>query len=215
MSFLNNTYITLDAVITKKGRECLAKNDGSFNITQFALADDEVDYTLYNPLHPLGSAYYGEAIENMPILEAVIDETQIMQSKLVTLPRGTSKIPIISIGYDAILLKQGASINISPQTLNYFNTTNVIESDGYILTIQDVRFVSNFRGVGLTNTTMTSDNLFLGTQISKSEIGTSFSITATNLNTLFTNTTTITTSCTVVGKNSGARITIPLTITKV
>jgi hypothetical protein len=62
---------------------------------------------------------------------------------------------------------------------------------------------------------MTSDNLFLGTQISKSEIGTSFSITATNLNTLFTNTTTITTSCTVVGKNSGARITIPLTITKV
>jgi len=215
MSFLNNTYITLDAVITKKGRECLAKNDGSFNITQFALADDEVDYTLYNPSHPLGSAYYGEAIENMPILEAVIDETQIMQSKLVTLPRGTSKIPIISIGYDAIILKQGASINISPQTLNYLNTTNVIESDGYILTIQDVRFVSNFRGVGLATTITQNDNLFVGTQISKSEIGTSFSITATNLNTLFTDTTSITTSCTVVGKNSGARITIPLTITKV
>lgn len=214
MSFLNNNYITLDAVITKKGRECLAKNDGSFNITQFALADDEVDYTLYNPSHPLGSAYYGEAIENMPILEAVIDETQIMQSKLVTLPRGTSKIPIISIGYDAIVLKQGASINISPQTLNYLNTSNVIESDGYILTIQDVRFVSNFRGVGLATTTQT-DNLFVGTQISKSEIGTSFSITATNLNTLFSDTTSITTSCTVVGKNSGARITIPLTITKV
>jgi len=214
MSFLNNNYITLDAVITKKGRECLAKNDGSFNITQFALADDEVDYTLYNPLHPLGSAYYGEAIENMPILEAVIDETQIMQSKLVTLPRGTSKIPIISIGYDAIILKQGASINISPQTLNYLNTSNVIESDGYILTIQDVRFVSNFRGVGLATATQT-DNLFVGTQISKSEIGTSFSITATNLSTLFVDTTTITTSCTVVGKNSGARITIPLTITKV
>jgi hypothetical protein len=214
MSFLNNNYITLDAVITKKGRECLAKNDGSFNITQFALADDEIDYTLYNPLHPLGSAYFGEAIENMPILEAVIDETQIMQSKLVTLPRGTSKIPIISIGYDAIILKQGASINISPQTLNYLNTSNVIESDGYILTIQDVRFVSNFRGVGLATTTQT-DNLFVGTQISKSEIGTNFSITATNLNTLFVDTTTITTSCTVVGKNSGARITIPLTITKV
>lgn len=214
MSFLNNNYITLDAVITKKGRDCLAKNDGSFNITQFALADDEVDYTLYNPSHPLGSAYYGEAIENMPILEAVIDETQIMQSKLVTLPRGTSKIPIISIGYDAIILKQGASINISPQTLNYLNTSNVIESDGYILTIQDVRFVSNFRGVGLVTPTQT-DNLFVGTQISKSEIGTSFSITATNLNTLFVDTTTITTSCTVVGKNSGARITIPLTITKV
>lgn len=215
MSFLNNTNITVDAILTKKGKELLAKNDGSFKITQFALADDEIDYTLYNPNHPLGSAYYGEAIENMPILEAVVDETQIMQSKLVTLPRGTSKIPIISIGYDAITLKQGASLNISPQTLNYLNSTNVIESDGYILTVQDIRFLSNFRGVGIVTNVPSTDNLFTGTKLSKSEIGTSFTITATNLDTLFTNTTTITTSVTVVGKNSGARITIPLTITQV
>ena len=215
MSFLNNTNITVDAILTKKGKELLAKNDGSFKITQFALADDEVDYTLYNPNHPLGSAYYGEAIENMPILEAVVDETQIMQSKLVTLPRGTSKIPIISVGYDAITLKQGASLNISPQTLNYLNSTNVIESDGYILTIQDIRFLSNFRGVGIVTATSSTDTLFTGTKLSKSEIGTSFTITATNLDALFTDSTTITTSITVVGKNSGARITIPLTITQV
>ena len=214
MSFLNNTYITVDAILTKKGRELLAKNDGSFKITQFALADDEIDYTLYDPNHPNGSAYFGEVIENMPILEAVIDETQIMQSKLVTLPRGTSKIPIISIGYDAITLKQGASLNISPQTLNYLNTSNVIESDGYILTIQDIRFLSNFRGVGLANTTVT-DTIYTGTKLSKSELGTSFSLTATNLDTLFTDGTSITTSIIVVGKNSGARLNIPLTITQV
>jgi hypothetical protein len=73
--------------LTKKGRELLAKGDGTFNITQFALGDDEIDYTIYNPSHPSGSAYYGEAIENMPLLEAFPDETQIMKYKLATLPK--------------------------------------------------------------------------------------------------------------------------------
>ena len=63
MGFLNNTTVTLDAILTKKGRELLARGDGSFRITQFALSDDEVDYTLYNPTHPSGSGFYGEAIE--------------------------------------------------------------------------------------------------------------------------------------------------------
>ena len=91
MGYLDNSVVTIDAILTKKGRELLARNDGSFRITQFAMADDEVDYTLYNPNHPSGSAFYGEAIENMPVLEAFPDETQIMKYKLMTLPRGTSK----------------------------------------------------------------------------------------------------------------------------
>ena len=82
MGYLNNQVVTIDAILTKKGRELMAKNDGSFIITQFALADDEIDYTQYNPTHPSGSAYYGEAIDNMPLLEAFPDESQIMKYKL-------------------------------------------------------------------------------------------------------------------------------------
>jgi len=52
MGYLDNTIVTVDAILTKKGRELLARGDGTFNITQFALADAEVDYTLYNPNHP-------------------------------------------------------------------------------------------------------------------------------------------------------------------
>jgi len=59
MGYLNNQVITVDAILTKKGRELLARNDGSFRITQFAVSDDEIDYTLYNPTHPSGSTYYG------------------------------------------------------------------------------------------------------------------------------------------------------------
>ena len=95
MGYLDNSSITVDAILTKRGRELLARNDGSFMITQFALGDDEIDYTLFNENHPNGSQYSGEAIENMPLIEAIPDETNIMKSRLVTLNRGTSVIPFI------------------------------------------------------------------------------------------------------------------------
>ena len=119
MGYLNNSIVTVDAILTTKGRQLLAQADGSFRITQFALADDEIDYTLYNPTNPSGSAYYGEAIQNMPLLEAFPNETQVMKYKLVTLPRGTAKLPILDLGFSAITIKQGASLAVNPQTLNY------------------------------------------------------------------------------------------------
>ena len=139
MGYLNNSVITVDAILTTKGRQLLAQNDGSFRITQFALADDEVNYTLYNPDHPSGSAYYGEAIVNMPLLEAFPLETQIMKYKLTTLPRGTARMPILDLGYTSIIIKQGASLAITPQTLNYFGG-NTFESSGYTFTISDVDY---------------------------------------------------------------------------
>ena len=95
MGYLNNAVITVDAILTTKGRELLARNDASFQITQFALGDDEIDYTLYNPSHPSGSAFYGQAIDGMPLLEAFPEESQIMKFKLATLPRGTAKLPVL------------------------------------------------------------------------------------------------------------------------
>ena len=144
MAILNNNTVTVDAILTAKGRELLARNDGSFRITQFSLADDEVDYTLYNPQHPSGSAFYGQAIEAMPVMEAFPDDTQIMIYKLATLPRGTSKLPVINVGYNSISLKQGATLTITPQTLNYLGATSTFEANGYAITISDVRFLSTF-----------------------------------------------------------------------
>lgn len=217
MAILNNTTVTVDAILTKKGRELLARNDGSFQITQFSLADDEIDYTLYNPSHPSGSAFYGEAIENMPMLEAFPDEAQIMRYKLVTLPRGTSKLPVISVGYNIISLRQGASLTITPQTLNYLGSTSTFEANGYTATISDIRLLSTFNGTGITSSTPTTDaNITTGTKLSKSVLGTSFTLTGTTINTLFgTTTTQLSTTITFVGRDSGARITIPVNIIKV
>jgi len=219
MGYLNNSVITVDAILTKKGRELLAKNDGSFRITQFALADDEIDYTLYNPIHPSGSAFYGEAIDNMPLLEAFPDEQQIMKYKLVTLPRGTAKLPVLDLGYGAITLKQGAQLAITPQTLNYLGNSQTFESSGYSATIGDVRLLNQYNGIGINNDAATAANQSsidtIGTNVSKTVIGTQFNITATTVNTLFgLNQTTLRTTLTVVGLDSGARLTIPVTITQ-
>jgi len=216
MGFLNNSIVTIDAILTTKGRQLLAKGDGTFKITQFALADDEIDYTLYNPSHPSGSAYYGEAIENMPILEAFPQETQVMKYKLITLPRGTAKLPILDLGYTSIVIKQGASLAITPQTLNYLGG-NTFESSGYTATISDVRLMQTFEGVGINTAQATALNstTTLGTNVSKTVVGTTINIRATTVNTLFGSNTSLYATLTVEGRDSGSRLTIPIIITKV
>ena len=218
MGYLNNSVITVDAILTKKGRELLAKNDGSFRITQFALADDEIDYTLYNPTHPSGSAYYGEAIENMPLLEAFPDEQQMMKYKLVTLPRGTAKLPVLDLGYASINMKQGAQLAITPQTLNYLGAQQTFESSGYSATVGDVRLFSQFQGQGINTTAAATANATatqtIGTNISATVTGTQINLTATTVNTLFGSQTQLRTTLTVIGLDSGARLTIPVKVTK-
>lgn len=216
MGYLNNSVITVDAILTTKGRQLLARNDGSFRITQFALADDEIDYTLYNPNHPSGSAYYGEAITNMPLLEAFPDETQIMKYKLVTLPRGTAKMPILDLGYTSIVIKQGASLAITPQTLNYFGG-NTFETAGYTATISDVRLMNTFEGVGINTAAAQTLNstTTLGTNVSKTVVGTTINLRATTVNTLFGSNTQLQATLTVEGRDSGARLTIPITVTRI
>ena len=216
MGYLNNSVVTVDAILTDKGRQLLAQNDGSFQITQFALADDEIDYTLYNPNHPSGSAYYGQAIENMPLLEAFPQSTQIMKYLLTTLPRGTAKMPILDLGYTSIVIKQGATLAITPQTLNYLGG-NQSEASGYTATISDVRLFSQFNGVGINTADAVALNASttLGTSVSKTVVGTTINLKATTVNTLFGNNTTLYATLTVVGRDSGARIQIPVQVTKV
>lgn len=124
MAYIDNTTITVDAILTKKGRELLAKN-GNLNITSFALADDEIDYTLYQPNHPNGNNYQDIALRNTPIFEPFTDETQVMKYKLLTLNQGVTSIPVISIAQDKINVTRDftGDIIISPSTNPAYNLT--------------------------------------------------------------------------------------------
>ena len=99
MGFLDNSGdIILDAVLTDTGRFRLAKGDGTFRIAKFALGDDEINYSLYNQNHSSGSAYYDLEILQSPVLEAFTNNTSLMKSKLISIPRtNLLYLPIIKV----------------------------------------------------------------------------------------------------------------------
>ena len=217
MGYLDNTSITVDAILTKRGRELLSRNDGSFRITQFALGDDEVDYTLFNVNHPNGSQFSGEAIENMPLIEAIPDETNIMRHKLITLNRGTSKLPVVTANVSKITLTIGATAQVNPNTLNFLesNTTS-IEPSRYTATIADSRLLASFdgKGNGAGQQKSLTINPYVGTAVSEAVRGSVFSLKAINSTTLFGNNTKLLTTLTITGNDTGASVVIPVEINK-
>jgi hypothetical protein len=204
MAYLDNTEITVDAILTKKGRQKLASGQ-SLNITKFALGDDEIDYTLYEPAHPKGSAYYDSAIRAIPVTEATPDETQILRYKLVTLPKGTTQIPIVKLGVTAISVNQTeGGVSLSPTTSPAGNT-----NAGYTVVLADQRAGTLTVTNGTTGTGTVP--VFLGEEITTTAqvvSGLEFRFTPNpNL------TIDVATTLTVYGNDTGGSETIPVTVT--
>ena len=216
MGYLDNSSITVDAILTKRGRELLSRNDGSFKITQFALGDDEIDYSLFNENHPNGTQFSSEAIENMPLIEAIPNGVNMMNSKLITLTRGANAIPYIQVTSDTISVNQGQTFQVTPTTFN-LSGTNVAASEEYIFTILDSRLQDDFVGTGGTVAATASDIAEFSTiEQSLSVRGGALSVLPTVSNARFSSTiTSRTTSIIVEGVTSGAIKTISLTINKV
>ena len=214
MGYLDNSSITVDAILTKRGRELLARNDGSFRISQFALGDDEIDYTLFNESHPNGSQYSGEAIENMPLLEAFPDENNIMLHKLITLPRGTSKLPIVTANVSKVTLTIGSSTLLNPTTHNFNGSYNLQEPGGYMATIADRRLLVRFMGLGKGQEKMSTKRPYTSTAVSETVVGSSIQLSAINSTSLFGTNSKLLTTITIEGVDSGARTTIPVEISK-
>jgi hypothetical protein len=211
MGYLNNSTITVDAILTKKGRELLAAGKDEFKITQFALADDEIDYDLWNPAHPLGSDYYGIIIENMPLVEASADESNVMRYKLVTLPKQTARIPVIQVGQASITLTSpGQTATINPTTTNFTsgNATlgyTAILSNSDTATIQVATAVNG--GVSPTIPRFIGDSESAQTV---AVVGKTFTIIAKQ-QLIADSTATIT----IIGNETGGRVTVNLTVKKV
>jgi len=200
MAYLDNSEIIVDAILTKKGREKLAAGQ-ALNITQFALGDDEIDYQLYDAAHPKGSAYYDSAIKAIPILEASPDETQNLRYKLVTLPKGTTRIPQVSLGITEVKTNQlQGKVSLSPTTSPSGNSTS-----GYTAVLTD-RNAGTLVGLGIaaSGQLSVSDSLLATADVKR---GMTFEfIPNPNL------TNSIVTTLTVYGNETGGSITIPVTV---
>jgi hypothetical protein len=208
MGFLDNSSVTVDAILTKRGRELLAEGRDKFSITQFALADDEVDYDLWNPAHSLGSDYYGIVIENMPILEAITDDSYLMKYKLLSLPKSTVKLPFIELSVTSISsAEEGTASTINVTTKNGGN-----ENLGYtaILLNSDVGSISGNAGVPGTTSPIININSYATNQALAVTGLNAFVFTPTN--NLPTNQST-NTRVIIIGNETGGRAEIDITVT--
>ena len=86
MGFINKNTLSVDAILTKKGIDYLRKavfgenQNGEHVITKFALADDEIDYGLWDET-PSGSNFvkpYGQVIDNQPLTEPIVTDNESM-----------------------------------------------------------------------------------------------------------------------------------------
>ncbi len=227
MGFLDNTTITVDAILTKKGRELLARGQNEFRISKFALADDEIDYNLYDTSHPNGSNFYGAVIENMPLLEAFVDENQLMRYKLTTLPKETAKLPILELP-NASLSFNGPGITqaITPNTRNGVDTSyTFILQDASIANISragigSVRPIdspgprSRFgRGGDVIQELDFATGITTPVFLNESERKRSITITGKSVNVIARSITSETsTNVTVVGNDTGATFNLPITV---
>lgn len=208
MAYIDNQTITVDAILTKKGRELLAKN-GNLNITSFALADDEIDYSLYNSLHPNGSAFYDIALRNTPVFEPLSDETQTMKYKLVTLNQGVTSIPTITIAQDKISVSRDytGEIIISPSTNPSYNlslgyTAILGNKNVGVLIVEETNAINS---VSNTIPTFAGD---IQTSSSQVVVGKKFRFVP---NSSLSKTTT--TNLTIIGNESGGSTSIEVTVT--
>jgi hypothetical protein len=208
MAYIDNQTITVDAILTKKGRELLAQM-GNLNITSFALADDEIDYTLYQPSHPNGSAFYDIAIRNTPVFEPLSDETQVMKYKLVTLNQGVTSIPVISIAQDKISVQRDytGDIIVSPSTNPAYNL-----SLGYTAVLSNknvgVLVVEESNSINSVSSTIPTFAGDVNTTSAQVVVGKKFRFLPNSSLGKTTSTT-----LTIIGNESGGSISIEVTVT--
>jgi len=152
MAFLDNSGdIILDAVLTDTGRYRLAKGDGSFKITKFALGDDEINYGSYNKNHPSGSAYYDLEILQTPVLEAFTNNTSTMKSKLTSIARtNLLYLPEILLNDRIDMYKQSGSAG-TYQVSAVAVDSNTVEGTGANGT--SAGFLTNNAGAASNNST--------------------------------------------------------------
>jgi hypothetical protein len=213
MGYLSNTELTVDAILTKAGRAKLAKGQ-DLGIVKFALADDEIDYTLYEPAHPLGSAYYDYAIKNVPVMEASPDETQSMRYKLFTAPDNLVNIPrIADLGTNAAAAFTYSIVSVAstPPTLQAswpLSTVGASETYTIVLSNSSLGFITvNDAAYTSTNTTNTigTPQVIVTTSATPNltfKVNTGIKIVGT-----------YTTTITVTGNDTGATVSIPVTLT--
>ena len=149
----------------------------------------------------------------MPVLEAFPNELQTMKYKLVTLPRSTAVMPTIAMQDSKIQLVMGQSTTppITPQTQTFSGVAP--EASGYTVTFSNITYASIVGGGDASNPELNAPQTTLGTNVSKTVTGNSFTLQGTSIN-IFGTLDVLYATLTIVGRDTGARIQVPFELRK-
>jgi hypothetical protein len=162
MGFLDSTTSTiiLDAVLTIKGRELIARGDGTFRISKFAIADDEVDYT---NIQKYGRTVGIEKIEkNTPVFEALANGSYAQKYKCVSISNpNLIRLPTLSLtgtGLDSTtdVLSIG---NVTTRTRTLSVEQTIREETSIDTQLRDLTFLVNLDSRFLNIQGRTPDNI--------------------------------------------------------
>ena len=213
MGYLDNSTIVVDAILTKHGRKLLASGKG-LNISYFTLSDTGIDYTLWNPSHPSGSAYYGEAIENLPNLEALPNAAYFMRNNLITLDRDVVTLPYVTLG--GVGIGAGVSHNFGdkndPTTISP-NLINATETLGWQLVIPDSSLIY-ITGWSTVDISGTAQQYLNDQEIQNAVVYENNSATPNTIINRYNTTQTRSTTITFISKSTGAYKHMTLTMDK-
>jgi len=148
MAFLDKSVtVFVDAVLTELGRQQLA-TAGNLNISKFALADDGIDYNLFDVTHTSGPDYYDTAILNMPLLEVMTRSVAVAEDG----KDGAMKFPLkdkLEDTVDTILVTGVPTSTETVGAFDYFVISPVTENFGqdeeYTLTLPDDVYIDVFK----------------------------------------------------------------------
>ena len=135
MGIFNGNNLSVEAILTTRGRELLSKDSGKLNITKFALGDEEIDYTLFDETHPNGDASFGNVIENSTPIEAS-PTRQNLKSYLVPIDKSFHNKKLI-VPQD-VTLEPDTLFVVEPITRN----GGVEVSENYLFTIQNTNIIT-------------------------------------------------------------------------
>ncbi len=91
MGFIDKDNLAVDAILTNKGRDYLRKavfgenQNGEHVITKFALADDEIDYGLWDMTVSVSNFVkpFGQVIDNQPLTEPNVNWRSSTDSEIM------------------------------------------------------------------------------------------------------------------------------------
>lgn len=157
MGFLDHSTnnVIIDAVLTDKGRELLARNNGTFKIVHYGFGDDEVDYTI---IKKFGRTVGKEKIEkNTPVFEGQTIGALALKHPLITLANPTLTIyPSLSLSAGSNRsIRNIAGQNTTTITINQSIPSNVSQTVSALLRETQYRVTLDSRFIVLTGNTST------------------------------------------------------------